>query len=192
MKKIGVLLVFVILISVSFLQVVFAETTFFEGDLGYGDDFIMALLEEEPEIPAGIEISVETETQQPGGGFIRENVVESVCCPIIAESLKAQIKEKQTIEYSKLELEILTNKINEEIKFFKLSKGEVGYILETYEETCDAYYPLLAGLATGRSRNLLILIVMVTAIIILVFFIIIGYMIIHILRKRGYGKKKGK
>lgn len=173
MKKEIILFLFGIL----FLQVVLAETTFFEGDLGYRDDYIMGKIE----VPVA-----EVETYSGKGRFIIEN--KTIACNLISTSLKEHIKEKQNINYSEEDLQVLTAEINKEFKS-ALSPSQAKSIIENYEDTCETYLPLWTGIAGGRLRNLTTPLVLVIAIILLVFVIIIGYLIIRTLRKRGYGRK---
>jgi len=71
MKK-GDVFIFVILISIFLIPIIFAETTFFEGDYDYRDDFIMANLPED--VIEEIAINPDVEILQIGGGgyFLEE------------------------------------------------------------------------------------------------------------------------
>jgi len=187
MKKGIILLIFIL--SINF---VLADTTFFEGELGYRDDFIMGNPVGEiipvniPEIEGGGKPEVFAED---GGGFIipKEGIDKKMVCPSIANSLKKHIKEKRNIDYSEKDIEILTREINQEFGI-NLPNIEVRDIINNYEEVCDTYFPLSGGLALGRSRDLLTLAVMIFTVIALLFIIYIGNKIKYKLKKRNRKK----
>ena len=183
----GVLII--LLVCILSIQVVFAETTFFEGDYDYRDDFIMANL------PGDIVNAITDEEieilQVSGGGYFLREYYEEEICDVCTESLKEHINEYQDIDYNEDEVIVLTELINQEFQT-DLSNNQVRYIIENFEDECDAPYPLLGGIAGGRLRNLTNPLTLTITSIVLIFFIIIGYLIIRVLRKRGYGRKKKK
>jgi len=186
-------LIILLLVSILFLQFVLADTTFFEGDLGYRDDFVMAPIPEGGIIEEPIPEEPEIESFISGGGFLvrQDGIAETISCPLISESLKEHIDKKRSIEYTEKELEILTIEINQELKR-NLSTNQVSYILDNFEDTCDSPLPLLSGSAIGRFRNLLNPLVLIVSFIVLIFLIYILYRIVPILRKRkGKIKKRG-
>lgn len=178
-------LIILLLISILFLQLVSAETTFFEGDLGYRDDFIMAPVPEEGIIEEPIIKEPEVESFISGGGFLvrQEGIAETIPCPLMFESLKEHINKKRSIEYTKKELEILTFEINQELGE-NLSTNQISYIIDNFEDTCNSPLPLLSGSAIGRFRNLLNPFILIVSFIVLVFISYIGYKIISVLKKR--------
>jgi len=197
MKR-GVVLLLIFILSINF---VLADTTFFEGDLGYRDDFIMGntlggvIPVNLPETLGGrrneskpiTEIFVE-DTEE----FItKEEINKTIVCPLISDSLKKHIKEKRNIEYSEEDIEILTVEINQEFKI-NISNNEVRDIINNYEDTCDSYFPILGGLAIGRSRDLLTFFVMVITLMVLIFIIYIANRAKSALKntKKFRGKKK--
>lgn len=174
----------ILLICILLVQVVYAETTFFEGDLGYRGDFIIANLPEEV-IEAGVEIL----PSGGGGYFLRQAYNKTLVCDVCSDSLRQHIKEEQNIDYNEDEIVILTYEINQEFQT-DLSNNQVRYIIENFEDECDAPYPLLGGFAGGRFSNLLDPLVLTITIILLLSIIITGYLIIRTLKKRGYGRRK--
>jgi len=182
-------LIISLLVSILFLQLISADTTFFESDLGYRDDFIMAPVPERGIIEEPVIEEPEIENFISGGGFLvrQDGIAETISCPLIFESLKEHIGKKRGIEYSERELEILTIEINQGLGK-NLSTNQVSYIIDNFEETCDSPFPLLGAFVIGRARNLLIWVVIISAIIVLGFFIFISYMILRVLKKRRYGR----
>jgi len=184
MKK-GVL---ILIICILLLQVVYAETSFFEGDLGYRADFIMANLPED--VVQAVAEGGEILQISSGGYLLREGRYEgTIVCETCLESLKTHIKQKQDIDYTEEEIIILSNEINQQT-YPDLSNNQVRYLIENFETECNLPIPLLGGFAGGRFRNLTSPLVLWITIIILIFFIIIGILIIRALRKRGYGGRK--
>jgi len=185
MKKSCILLIFVILLSIFLAPVISAETTFFEGDYDYRDDFIMANLPENV-VEA---ISEEAEILKTSGGsyFLEQKCNTTLICEVCMDSLKEHVKKYQQIDYNEEEISILTSKINQEFQA-NLSNNQVRYIIENFEDECDAPYPLLGGFASGRLRDLMNPLLLGIMIIILISIIILGYFIIKALKKRGYGR----
>ncbi len=183
-------LILLILINIFLLPVIFAETTFFERDYDYRDDFIMANLPEDVvDAIAGEEIEI---LQVSGGGyFVKQRYNSTVVCKVCTDSLKEHIKKYQNIVYNENEVTILTEHINQAFQT-DLSNNQVRYIIENFEDECNAPYPLLSGFVEGRFRDLTNPLILSIIIIILIFFIIIGYLIIRVLRKRGYGRRRKK
>ena len=184
-------LIILLLVSILFLQLVSAETTFFEGDLGYRDDFIMAPVPEGGIIEEPVTEQLEIESFISGGGFFvkQEGISETIPCPLIFESLKGHIERKRSIEYTEKELKTLTIEVNQELEK-NLSMSQVSYIIDNFEDTCDSPLPLLAGSAVGRFRNLLNPFILIVSFIVLIFLVYILYRIIPILRKRKMKRKK--
>jgi len=184
-------LIILLIIGVLSSQLVSAETTFFEGDLGYRDDFIMTPIPEGGIIDSSA-LEETIETFVGGGGFyIRKNESETLACSLIGKSLKKHVERKRNIDFDEKEIEIILTEINQEIRI-GLSSEDLKFILDNYEDTCDDYYPLLSGLAVGRTRNLLNPFILTISILVLLFIIIIIYMrhrIIAILRKRKFKRK---
>ncbi len=186
-------LIILFLISILSFQFVLADTTFFEGDLGYRDDFIMAPIPEGGVIEGAIAEEPEIESFISGGGFLvrQDGIAETISCPLIFKSLKGHIDRERSIEYTEKELEILTIEVNQELEK-DLSTSQVGYIIDNFEDTCDTVLPLLSGSAIGRVRNLLTPFILIISIIVLVFLIYILYRIVPILRKKRRKIKKRK
>ncbi len=192
MKR-GINLFFLLfLISILFLQLISAETTFFEGDLGYRDDFIMAPVPEGGIIEGATTEEPEIESFISGGGFLirQEGIAETITCPLIFESLKEHINKKRSIEYNKKELEILAITVNQDLKK-DLSTNQISYIIDNFEDTCDSPFPLLSGSVLGRFRNLLNPFILIISFVVLTFIIYILYKIVPILRKKKRKIKKG-
>ena len=189
MKK-EVLYLLIICILLPFVS---ADTTFFEGDLGYGEDFIMAPVPEGGIIEGTIAGEQEIESIISGGGILvrQKGIAETITCPLIFESLKGHIEKKRSIEYTEKELEILTIEVNQELKK-DLSINQVSYILDNFEDTCDSPLPLLGGFATGRFRNLLNPFILIVSFIVLMFLIYIIYKIMPVLRKKKRKKRRRK
>lgn len=179
-----------LLVGILSLQFVLAETTFFEGDLGYRDDFIMAPVPEGGIIEEPITEEPEIESFISGGGFLvrQDGIAETITCPLIFESLKEHINKKRSIKYTKKELEVLTIEVNQELEK-DLSTNQVGYVIDNFEDTCDSPLPLLSGSAVGRFRDLLNPFILIVSFIVLIFVSYIGYRIIPIFRKRKRKKK---
>ena len=189
MKKEALLVVLFLSILIFQVVAISAETTFFEGD-DYRGDFIMANLPEE--IVAQIEEG-ETEILRTGGGsyFLRETYNSTEVCDVCFDSLRQQIQDKQSIDYEEEEIILLASEINQQYKT-DLSNSQVRYIIENFEDECDAPYPLLGGIAGGRFRDILSPFTIAIAVIILIFVIFIGYRIISTLRKVKIKKTKKK
>jgi len=186
--------VFIFLICIFLLNFITADTTFFEGDLGYRDNFIMAPAPEGGIIEGTISEEPEIESFISGGGFLvrQKGVAETILCPLIFESLKGHIEKKRSIEYTEEELEILTIEVNQELEK-DLSTNQISYIIDNFEDTCDGPLPLLRGSAIGRFRNLLNPFILIVSFIVLIFLIYILYRIVPILRKRKRKiKKRGR
>ena len=172
--------VFIFLICILFLQFLAAETTFFEGELGYRDDFIMGNLPEEEE-----EI---TEILPEVGGY--SQLDKKFVCNVSFDSLKKHIIEYQHINYSKEEIEILRLEIKENTGI-AFSQKQVAVLVENFEDECSQPYPLLGGFAGGRYRDLLTPLVTASAIIILISLITL-YFVFRRLRKIKFKKRRRK
>jgi len=199
--------IYIFLIMLLVLPIVSAETTFFEGELGYRDDFIM-VGEEVPEVVGpycgdnscnGAETcsscSEDCRSCDSGGGIIsnlESSEIEKVkLCDICLQDLKRHIKEKQNIDYSLEELKILTTKINSEVQVgFTLEQTRV--IIENFEEECNAYIPILGGLIPGRYRSLAMPILVVASIILIAFISSLIYSWIMATKKKVKSKRKLK
>jgi len=172
------MLVFLMLVLGS--SFVLAETTFFEGDLGYGDDFIMGALEEDVVESEAVELLTIT-VRGDGDYFQREEYNESLVCAICFDSLKEHISTKRKFDYGEAEFEILMEEINQELEI-NLSLNQVAYVIENFEDECDFPIPLLGAVTGGRYRDLYSPVVLITGGIVLVFFIIL-YLLFRGLRK---------
>jgi len=188
MKKEVVIL---ILICILLMQSVIADTTFFEGDLGYTGNFIIV-----PSTTGG------TTTVVSGGGggggtplttivpqetIILENHLDLQICEICFESIKNHVKEKRTIEYTEQELEALTLNINTQLNA-GVSANYISFFIKNFEDRCDRNLPLAIAFAGGRFRDLITPLMGFVLIIVLIFFIIIFL----ITRKASQIKKGGK
>jgi len=180
-------LIILLVFGIFLLPMISAETTFFEGDYNYRDDFIMASLPEN--VIEILETQEDVEILQTSGGgyFLEEEYNNTLVCEVCIESLKEHIKEKQHANYDEEAVTVLTGSINQEFQT-DLSNNQVRYIIENFEEECDMPYPLLGGIAGGRLRNLTNPLVFGISLIILISIIILGYFIKRALKKRGYGR----
>ena len=176
--------------SVLLLFQVYADTTFFEGDYNYRDDFIMASLPDDVAEAIANE-DIEILQVSSGGYFLEQPYNTTLVCEACINSLKEHIKKYQHINYKEEEITILTELINQEFKT-NLSNNQVRYVIENFEDECDAPYPLAGGIAGGRLRNLTNPFILGITIIVLISIIILGYFITKALKKRGYGRKKNK
>lgn len=161
----------ILCLSILCVSCVLAETTFFEGDLGYGDDFIMGVIEGEVVEPEAVELLTIT-TVGSGGYFQREEYNESLVCAICLDSLREHISAKRDIDYSENEFEILMEEINQVLEV-NLSLSQVAYVIGNFEDECDAPIPLLSAATGGRFRDLISPVVLFAGITVLIFFILI-------------------
>jgi len=201
--------IYLFLIVLLVLPIVSAETTFFEGELGYRDDFIM-VDEEVSEVVGpycGDNSCNGAETCSSctedcgscitggGGGIIStlesSEVEKAQVCGICLQDLRQHIKEKQNIDYSLEELEILTTKINAEVQVDFTSEQTRG-IIENFEEECNSYIPILGGLIPGRYRNLAMPILIITSIISIAFISYLVYILVRATNKKVEYKSKSK
>jgi len=173
-----------LVLSIFLLQIISAETTFFEGDYNYRGDFIMANLPEN--VIEAIDEEAEILKTSGGSYFLEQKYNTTLVCEVCIDSLREHIKEYQQIDYNEDEISILTSKINQEFQI-DLSNNQVRYIIENFEDECNLPIPLLGGFAGGRFRDLTNPLVLGITII-LVSIIILGYFIIRALKKRGYGR----
>ncbi len=169
----------ILCLSVLCLSCVLAETTFFEGDLGYGDDFIMGVIEGEVVEPEAVELLMIT--IRSGGYFQREKYNESLVCAICLDSLREHISAKRNLDYSENEFGILMEEINQVLEV-NLSLNQVAYVIENFEDECDAPIPLLGAVTGGRFRDLLSSVVLFVGITVLILFILV-YLLFRRLRK---------
>jgi len=186
MKRGEILLV---LIAILLISPVLAETTFFEGDSGYRDDFIMANLP--PEIAVAISEGAQVGETSTGGFFLRQVYNTSEVCVYCYENLKQHIEETRKINYSEQDVILLASEINTELKA-DLSNNQVRYIIENFEDECNMPLPLLGGFASGRSTDLLSPFLLIISITLLAGIILIGFLIIRALKKRKSRKKAKK
>jgi len=201
--------IYIFLIMLLVLPIISAETTFFEGELGYRDDFIM-VDEEVPEVVGpycGDNSCNGAETCSScledcgscstggGGGIIStlesSEVEKAQICGICLQDLRQHIKEKQNIDYSLEELEILTTKINAEVQVGFTSEQTRG-IIENFEEECNSYIPVLGGLIPGRYRSLATSILIVVLILIMGFAVYLFYVLTRVKRVKKKVKHKSK
>lgn len=183
MKRGEILLV---LITILMISPVLAETTFFEGDSGYGDDFIMANLP--PAIVAAVSEGAQIGETSTGGFFLKQTYNTSEVCVYCYEDLKQHIQETRKINYSEQDVILLATEINTELKT-DLSNNQVRYIIENFEDECNMQLPLLGGFASGRSTDLLSPLLLIISIILLVGIILIGFLIIRALKRKRSRKK---
>lgn len=181
--------VFIFLVLVLCFPFLLADTTFFEGDSDYRDDFMMASLPEEivAAVVAGVEV---LQSGGSGGYFLREEFNQTIVCPTCTDSLRSHIREYQSIDYNEEQITILTKEINEEF-VVDLSNNQVRYIIENFEDECDSPYPILGAVAGGRFRDLTSPLLVTIIVVILIFFAVIGYFIIRALRKIRSGNIHG-
>lgn len=162
----------IFLICILLMQFVIADTTFFEGDLGYTEDFLI--------VPS---VSTETPTTVSGGGgggsigivaevIILENNLDIKICEICFESIKNQVKEKRTIEYTENELHALTLDINTQLNS-GLSKSYISSFITNFEDQCEMSLPLSIAFAGGRFRDLITPLMSFMLVIIIIFLVII-------------------
>jgi len=184
-----------ILVNISFVN---ADTTFFEGDYGYRDDFIM---ESVPEVVVVGELNLcgngfcdlgensencpEDCGVQGGRGIVYIN--KELVCDICLESLQEHINDFRHIDYSDENLELLTLQINEETNANFL-KEQVRALVENFDDECGIPYPLLSGFAGGRYRDIVTPLVLAIGIIVLGFFIFL-YFIFRRLKKVRFKRK---
>ncbi len=174
--------IFTFLICILFLQFITAETTFFEGELGYRDDFIVANL---PEEVTGRAI---TEIPPEAGGHVQLN--KTIVCDICFDSLTRHINKYRHINYSKEEIEFLRLEIKEETRIV-FSPEQVLVLVENFDDECSRPYPLLGGFAGGRYSDILFPFITIVSLIILISLIIL-YFLFRRLRKVKFRKKSFK
>ena len=196
--------IFVVLIFILSLQFVLADTTFFEGDYGYRDDFIMSPEEvvdlcgdgacnngescETCPQDCGVCINVESvsgSTLGRGGGLNKELV-----CDVCFDSLKEHIDKYRDIDYDEREIETLSIELEEELNV-RLLDYQVAALVENFDDECGRPYPVLSGFATGRYRDLLSPMVITVSVIVLGFFIFL-YFVLRRLKRFKFRKKKSK
>ncbi len=151
--------IFLFLVCILFLQLVSADTTFFEGDLGYREDFIMAPISE----AGGVVLCGDNSCNSGenceicpkdcgactsgSSGINREPV-----CDVIFNSLKEHIRRYQDIDYNENELESLQIQLKEELNSY-LRNNQVEALVENFDDECGRPYPILSGFVTGRFRT---------------------------------------
>ena len=187
MKKEAVIIILMCILSIQFVT---ADTTFFEGDLGYTGDFLIV-----PSISSDVPATI---TGGGGGGtpttaftpeevIVLENELDSQICEICFESIKNQVKEKRTIEYTTEELEALTLEINTLLNS-GVSTNYISPFIENFEDRCDRNFPVAIAFAGGRFRDLITPLIGFILIIVSIFLIIIFL----VTRKARQIKKGGK
>ena len=170
---------FIFLICILFLQFVSADTTFFEGDLGYRDDFIMAPASEVGTTGVCGDLSCNSGesceicsqdcgvcVETVGGGGLNKKPI----CNVVFNSLKGHIKKYANIDYDESELETLTFELKEELNV-RLLDNQIEALVENFDDECGRPYPLLSGSAIGRFRNLFRPFVIGASVFVLAFFI---------------------
>ena len=188
MKK-EVIIVF--LICIFLLGFVSADTTFFEGDYDYRDDFIMGKIVSEEIIEEATEVEEVDDAFQGGGrNVVSLQLNKELVCEICSDSLKQHIKKYQHINYSREQLEFLKIQIEEETSI-SFSHEQVAVLVENFEDECNQPYPLLGGLAAGRYQNLLNPLVILTSAIILISLVVL-YILFGKLTKQKRRKTKKK
>jgi len=179
-----------------------SEITFFEGELGYRDDFIMVDVEVSEVVGPYCEDNscngaetcsscrADCGSCITGGGRIISTlefseVEKAQVCGICLQDLREHIKEKQNIDYSLEELEILTTKINAEVEVGFTSEQTRG-IIENFEEECNSYIPILGGLIPGRYRNLAMQILIITSIVSIAFISYLVYIWVSVKKRKSH------
>lgn len=201
-----------VLLFVFLVSFVSAETTFFEGDLGYGDDFIMVPIPEpeepeEPEAARGVrrapvaEVSIPEEQVEAAEELVVVEELEVfdrlLSCPSISDFLREQIREKGAVNYTQEELSFLTLKINEELGS-DFSPSEVVYLVDNFEDECNRPLLFFSGLIPGRYRDLSFFLLIIVGLLVLIFTVYVAYRLLRwsrgrekILKKtRGVRKKE--
>jgi len=171
------------LICILLIQFVIADTTFFEGEVGYKKDFIMGNLPEEV-----IGEAITPEISPTRGGFAQSK--KTIVCEICFDSLSRHINEYRHINYSKEEIEFLRLEIKEDAGIY-LSPKQILVLVENFEEECNKSYPLLGGFAGGRYSEILFPFTIIVFFIILISLIIL-YFLFRKLRKVKSKKKSFK
>ena len=174
------------LVLILCLQFAFAGTTFFEGDLGYNDDFIMGEIVSEEVVET---IPEAEELSQGGGGKSFVQLDKALVCEVCSESLRKHINYFRDIDYSEEEIEILSLEITEETGV-TFSHEQVAVLIEDFEKECSLPYPLLGGLAGGRLRDLSSPLIIFIGVLILGFFIFLYFMFRRIRKIKSNIKKK--
>ena len=189
-KEVMVLVVGIFLINFNF---VYADTTFFEGDLGYRDDYVIGGVDEEIIDSESVELLEDPFVEEPysgGGSYFSREEYDLKVCDYCFEFLRETINEKRALEYDPEELEILIEQVNSETKP-KISMQQLGYIVENFEDECDRPMPLLGAAVGGRDVDLLSPFMFVIAGAVLIFVIIL-YFVVRKLRKLKSNSKKKK
>lgn len=183
MKK-GCFILFLLLFTLfSSLSITYAETTFFEENLGYRDNFIMVQEKQQPTEKTR-EISLIDERRSTSGGLycgdgacrLLENCIncaedcgvclselrevllnEPLICNIVFESLRLHVKKEKNIDYTSAELELLTSKINT-LTETSLTLNQTNLYLSQFENLCDMPYPLSGSFILGKDSNIRVII----------------------------------
>ncbi|MDD5012336.1 MAG: hypothetical protein PHQ66_01670 [Candidatus Nanoarchaeia archaeon] len=178
----------VILFALFFSSLCLAETTFFEGELGYNDEFIMSSEEIAQASPSGGGRAIYCGNDFCDSGetcdscsidcgvCISEDTAEESnkqqVCDIIFQSLVNHIKTQQTRNYTSEEIQELTAQINQK-NIINFSDSKTEEYVNNYEDICERFLPLFAGLVLGRNRNLILPIAIIAGILVLSLFVYI-------------------
>ena len=184
-KKGGFILFLLLFTLFSALSITYAETTFFEEDLGYRGNFIIAQEAEQIITAAGEEPETEIALVTRGGegiycgdGICHSNedcsncaedcgecpselagssVNETPICDVVFESLRLHIKKEKNIDYIPTEVELLTSQINT-LTETNLTLDQTNLYLSQFEDLCDMPYPLLGSFILGKDSNMRVII----------------------------------
>ncbi len=185
-KRAVIFLLLGILFCVNF---VLADTLFFEGDLGYNEDFIMPDIEEE--ILESTEESTQEIVAGGGGGGPMLSPLEDLTCVMCFDFLKETIDKRQNIEFTEEEVTLLTTQINSELGLH-MQEDQVLHVLENFEDECDSPLPLGGGLAAGRFRDLLNPLTIFISLLIFISVLILYFMFRKIKNIKKPRKKRKK
>jgi len=182
--KKGCFILFLLIFTLfSALSITYAETTFFEEDLGYRGNFIIVqeteqiitAAGEEPEI---ILVTMGGEGIYCGDGICHSNegcsncaedcgecpselagssVNETPICDVVFESLRLHIKKEKNIDYIPTEVELLTSQINT-LTETNLTLDQTNLYLSQFEDLCDMPYPLSGSFILGKDSNIRVII----------------------------------
>ena len=176
-------ILFLLLFTLLALSITYAETTFFEEDLGYRGNFIIVpeteqIITEAGEEPEIILVTRGGEGIYCGDGICHSNedcsncaedcgecpselagssVNETPICDVVFESLRLHIKKEKNIDYIFTEVELLTSQINT-LTETNLTLDQTNLYLSQFEDLCDMPYPLLGSFILGKDSNIRVII----------------------------------
>ena len=182
--KKGCFILFLLIFTLfSALSITYAETTFFEEDLGYRGNFIIVqeteqIITEAGEEPEIILVTRGGEGIYCGDGICHSNedcsncaedcgecpselaepsVNETLICNVVFESLRLHIKKEKNIDYTSTEVELLTSQINT-LTEANLTLDQTNLYLSQFEDLCDMPYPLSGSFILGKDSNMRVII----------------------------------